>query len=190
MSSSLSFRLGLAFRLGLGVLAISLLASPVQAETRVESLLGTVTKVDTLTSSYVVKTPRDENICEIREVPVYGENQQSDELGSMIIGGLLGSAVGNKLSDSDGAGTAGAVAGALFGRARANKQATDGDIVGYRQQEVCETRRTILEETKTRITGYRIQIEADDRILTLETTEPYNVNDRVELRKQVNYSLR
>ena len=40
-------------------------------------------------------------------MPIYSEGQKSDELGSMIIGGLLGSAVGNKLSDNDGAGAAG-----------------------------------------------------------------------------------
>ena len=46
----------------------------------------------------------------------------------MIIGGLLGSAVGNKLSDSNGAGSAGAVAGALLGREHANKSAQSGKL--------------------------------------------------------------
>ena len=97
--------------------------SPALSETRIETVLGTVTKVDTLTSTYTVKTPKDERICEIRDVPIYSEGQKSDELGSMIIGGLLGSAVGNKLSDNNGAGAAGAVAGALLGRSQANKNA-------------------------------------------------------------------
>ena len=63
--------------------------SPALSETRIETVLGTVTKVDTLTSTYTVKTPKDERICEIRDVPIYSEGQKSDELGSMIIGGLL-----------------------------------------------------------------------------------------------------
>lgn len=164
--------------------------SPALSETRIETVLGTVTKVDTLTSTYTVKTPKDERICEIRDVPIYSEGQKSDELGSMIIGGLLGSAVGNKLSDNNGAGAAGAVAGALLGRSQANKNAKSGEIVGYRQQESCETKRVILEEVRSKITGYRVQIEADGRILNLETSSPLGLNDRVELRKQVSYSLR
>ena len=164
--------------------------SPAFSETRVETVLGTVTKVDTLTSTYTVKTPKDERICEVRDVPIYSEGQKSDELGSMIIGGLLGSAVGNKLSDNNGAGAAGAVAGALLGRSQANKAAKSGEIVGYRQQESCETKRVILEEVRSKITGYRVQVEADGRILNLETSQPLGLNDRVELRKQVSYSLR
>ena len=164
--------------------------SPALSETRIETVLGTVTKVDTLTSTYTVKTPKDERICEIRDVPIYSEGQKSDELGSMIIGGLLGSAVGNKLSDNNGAGAAGAVAGALLGRSQANKNVKSGEIVGYRQQESCETKRVILEEVRSKITGYRVQVEADGRILNLETSSPLGLNDRVELRKQVSYSLR
>ena len=164
--------------------------SPALSETRIETVLGTVTKVDTLTSTYTVKTPKDERICEIRDVPIYSEGQKSDELGSMIIGGLLGSAVGNKLSDNNGAGAAGAVAGALLGRSQANKNAKSGEIIGYRQQESCETKRVILEEVRSKITGYRVQVEADGRILNLETSSPLGLNDRVELRKQVSYSLR
>ena len=164
--------------------------SPALSETRIETVLGTVTKVDTLTSTYTVKTPKDERICEIRDVPIYSEGQKSDELGSMIIGGLLGSAVGNKLSDNNGAGAAGAVAGALLGRSQASKNAKSGEIVGYRQQESCETKRVILEEVRSKITGYRVQVEADGRILNLETSSPLGLNDRVELRKQVSYSLR
>ena len=165
-------------------------ASTSFAETRIESVVGTVTKVDILTQSYIRKTPKDERICAIEEVPVYGEGKQGDEIGSMIIGGLLGSAVGNKLSDNNGAGAAGAVAGALLGRSQANKNAKSGEIVGYRQQESCETKRVILEEVRSKITGYRVQVEADGRILNLETSSPLGLNDRVELRKQVSYSLR
>ena len=175
---------------GVATICSMFVISPAISETRIETVLGTVTHVDTLTSTYTVKTPKDERFCEIRDVPIYGEGQKSDELGSMIIGGLLGSAVGNKLSDNNGAGAAGAVAGALLGRSQANKSAKSGDIVGYRQQETCETKRVILEEVRSKISGYRVQVEADGRILTLESASPLGLDDRVELRKQVSYSLR
>jgi hypothetical protein len=48
----------------------------------------------------------------------------------------------------------------------------------------------MLEEEVTKITGYRLQVEADGRILSLEDPNPANVGDRVEIRKQVNYSLK
>ena len=182
------FRFIQAFALALPLVTLS--ATAVVAETRLENVLGTVTKVDTLTQSYIRKTPKDERICSIEEVPVYGEAQQGDEIGSMIIGGLLGSAVGNKLSDANGGGAAGAVAGALLGRQHAKNSTQHGNIVGYRQQEVCQTKRVMLEEEVTKITGYRLQVEADGRILSLEDPNPANVGDRVEIRKQVNYSLK
>ena len=182
------FRFIKAFALALPLVTLS--ATAAVAETRLESVLGTVTKVDTLTQSYIRKTPKDERICSIEEVPVYGEAQQGDEIGSMIIGGLLGSAVGNKLSDANGGGAAGAVAGALLGRQHAKNSTQQGNIVGYRQQEVCQTKRVMLEEEVTKITGYRLQVEADGRILSLEDPNPANVGDRVEIRKQVNYSLK
>ena len=177
-----------AIALALPIMALSATASI--ADTRIESVLGTVTSVDTMTQSYIRKTPRDERICEIKEVPVYGEGKQGDEIGSMIIGGLLGSAVGNKFSDANGGGAAGAVAGALLGRHHAKNSTQQGNIVGYRQQEECQTKRVLLEEEVTKITGYRLQVEADGRILSLEDTNPASIGDRVEVRKQVSYSLK
>ncbi len=173
-------------------LATAVLASSAafSAETRIESIVGTVTKVDTLTQSFIRKTPTDERVCTIEEVPVYGQGKQNDELGSMIIGGLIGSAVGNKLSDSNGAGAAGAVAGALIGRSHSKNTAQQGSVVGYRQQEVCQTNRVVLEEEVTKITGYRLHVEADGRILTLEDKSAAAVGERVEIRKQVTYSLK
>ena len=159
------------------------------ADTRVESVLGTITKVDALTSSYVRKTPTDERSCETKDVPIYAEAKENNELGSMLLGGLLGSAIGNKLSDSSGAGSAGAVAGALIGRDRAKKNVDSGEIVGYRLQEVCTKRRVVREEIVEKITGYQIQIEADNRILSLEHSRPLSIGDRIEIRKTVTYTI-
>ncbi|MGB1614348.1 MAG: hypothetical protein ACPHCX_06200 [Candidatus Puniceispirillaceae bacterium] len=169
--------------------ALCLLNGPVLAETRYEYVIGTVTDVETLTNSFTRKTPRNERICQIEDVPIYGESQGSSELGSMIIGGLIGSAVGNKLSDNNGAGSAGAVAGALLGRERAKQTAKAGDIVGYRQQEVCQTNRIVQEEVIEKIVGYRIKVEADGRILSLNASRPLSVGDRVEVNKKISYAL-
>ena len=161
------------------------------AETRVETVLGTVTKSDPIRSSYVRKTPKDERVCRTEDVPIYGEPQsgQSD-LGAMIVGGLIGSAIGNKLSDNEGAGAAGTVAGAILGREHAKNSTGKGEIVGYRQQNVCETRTIMTEQTVEEITGYRNTIEIDNKIIMLESERPLAPNERVEIMRQITYSLR
>lgn len=172
-------------------LAMTGFAATAGAETRIETVLGTVTKSDPLTTSYIRKTPTDQRTCRVEEVPVYGESSGgSSDLGAMIVGGLLGSAIGNKASDNDGAGAAGAVAGALLGREHAKKNKQQGEIVGYRQQEICETRTVIVEENIEKVTGYRNRIEVDNKIITLETARPLALNERVEIERQVTYTIR
>ena len=103
------------------LLVASTIAAPtVSAETRIETAIGTVTQSDALTTSYIRETPTDQRTCRNEDVPIYGQAQgESSDLGAMIIGGLIGSAVGNKMSDNVGAGAAGTVAGAILGREHA-----------------------------------------------------------------------
>ena len=169
---------------------------PASAETRIETVLGTVTKSEPIRTSYILKTPSDEKVCETQEVPVYGQasagsNNNHSDLGAMIIGGVIGSAIGNKTSDQDGAGAAGAVVGALLGREHAKKNQQGGQqIVGYRQQEVCNIRKVMIEETIEEVTGYRPRIEGDKRIITVDTQNPLAVNERVEISRKTTYTLR
>ena len=174
----------------------ALMAMPATSETRIETVLGTVTNSDAIRTSYIRKTPSDERVCETQDVPVYGQasagnkNENSD-LGAMIIGGVIGSAIGNKTSDQEGAGAAGAVVGALLGREHAKKKNQGGQqIIGYRQREVCNVRTVMIEETIQEITGYRTRIEVDNRIITVETNNSLSPNERIELTRQTTYSLR
>ena len=176
--------------LSAAILCVAMLGTAT-AETRVETVLGTVTKSDPIRSSYVRKTPMDERVCRTEDVPIYGESKsgQSD-LGAMIVGGLIGSAIGNKLSDNEGAGAAGTVAGAILGREHAKNTNGQGEVVGYRQQNICETRTIMTEQTIEEITGYRNTIEIDNKIIMLESARPLAPNERVEITRQVTYSLR
>jgi len=174
--------------LSLPILALALSAHPAKAETRIETVLGTITSVTPLTTNIVRETPKTERICTEEKVPIYAKGSNDGELGGLIIGGLIGSAVGNKLSDSNGAGAAGAVAGALLGREQSKKN--KGKIVGYEQQTVCSENQILVSETIERVTGYRLKIEADDRILQVEVPDNRKVGERVELRKEISYSLR
>lgn len=165
-------------------------AAPASAETRIETVIGTVTSSSALKSSYIRKTPREDRVCRTQDVPIYGsaKSGQSD-LGAMIVGGLIGSAIGNKMSDNNGAGAAGTVAGAILGREHA-KKTQKGEIVGYKQQNICETQTVMTEQTVEEITGYRNTIEVDNKIITIETASPLNLNDRIEINRQITYSLR
>ena len=180
-------------------LAVStLMATPAVSETLIETVVGTVTNSDPIRTSYIRKTPSDEKVCETQDVPIYGQasasnNNENSDLGAMIIGGVIGSAIGNKTSDQEGAGAAGAVVGALLGREHAKKKNQDGggqQIIGYRQQQVCNVRTVMIEETIQEITGYRSRIEVDNRIITIETSNPLSANERVELTRQTSHSLR
>ena len=51
----------------------------------------------------------------------------------------------------------------IAGLEHANKSAQSGNIIGYRQQEVCQTNRVVHEEVVEKVVGYRIKVEADGR---------------------------
>ena len=194
MADSRNMR-GVTFGLAIATTA-TLMAGTVPAafaETRIETVIGTVSGADPIRTSYIRKTPKDERICQTQDVPVYGEtagNNESD-LGAMIIGGVIGSAIGNKTSDNEGAGAAGAVVGALLGREHAKKNQGGGrQIIGYRQQEVCNIRTVMTEQTVEEITGYRVRIEVDGKIISLESKRPRNLGERVEINRKTTYSLR
>jgi uncharacterized protein YcfJ len=160
------------------------------AETRVETVVGTVVDTMTLTSTYIRKTPSDQRTCRTDDVPIYAQQESGTELGSMIIGGLIGSAVGNKFSNNDGAGAAGTVAGALIGREHSKNKQKNSRIIGYKQQETCSVTTVMLEENVSEITGYRNEIEVDGKIIKLESKSPLTVGSRVEVVRRTSYSLR
>ena len=194
MADSRNMR-GVTFGLAIATTA-TLMAGTVPAafaETRIETVIGTVSGADPIRTSYIRKTPKDERICQTQDVPVYGEtagNNESD-LGAMIIGGMIGSAIGNKTSDNEGAGAAGAVVGALLGGEHAKKNQGGGQqIISYRQQEVCNIRTVMTEQTVEEITGYRVRIEVDGKIISLESKRPRNLGERVEINRKTTYSLR
>ena len=168
----------------------SLISSSATAETRFETVVGTVVDTITLTSTYVRKTPTEKRTCRNDDVPIYAEQEGASEIGSMIIGGLIGSAVGNKFSNNDGAGAAGTVAGALIGREHSKNKQKNSRIVGYKQQETCSVTTVMLEENISEITGYRNHIEVDGKIVKLESKSPLIVGSRVEVVRRVSYSLR
>jgi uncharacterized protein YcfJ len=182
-----------ALGLMMGTMALATLPSQAMADqTAIRTMTGTVNNVEILTSTYIRKTPVSERVCKIEDVPIYGQNQNSGEdteLGSMIIGGLIGSAVGNQLTDADGAGTFGAVTGAILGREHNKNKQKSSNIVGYRQEEVCTIEKSTREERVEEVTGYRLTIDVNDEVVTLKSSQRYDVGDLINIRTRTTYSL-
>lgn len=160
--------------------------------TSIDSVVGTVGYVETLKSTYVQETSVPQRVCRVENVPIYAQSgQQSDGLGGLIVGGLIGSAVGNGLTSKDGAGTVGAVAGALIGRDIANKNnAANQQIVGYQEKNVCENITTIREDLIETVTGYRLEVMVDGESITLDSNRSYRTGDQIYLNRKTTYSLR
>jgi uncharacterized protein YcfJ len=172
------------------LLSAILFSAAADADTRVDTVVGTVVDTITLTSTYIRKTPTDQRSCRTEDVPIYAEQEGGSELGSMIIGGLIGSAIGNKMSDNEGAGAAGTVAGALIGREHAKNKNKPSRIVGYKQQEICSTSTVMREETVNEVTGYRNHIEIGGQIIKIQTKTPLMVGSRIDVQRTTTYSLR
>jgi|DEB0MinimDraft_6_1074348.scaffolds.fasta_scaffold05055_7 uncharacterized protein YcfJ len=100
------------------------------------------------------------NTCEMVQVPIYGtaEQEGGDIIGSLIIGSLIGGAIGNNVSDADGAGAAGAVLGGIIGANEATKKkSTNNNIIGYREQEKCKT--TWINSQEEHLSHYSVEYE-------------------------------
>ena len=158
-------------------------------QTTFNTIVGNVKNVEILTSTYIRKTPVEEKVCTVEDVPIYEESKGGDELGGLIIGGLLGSAVGNQISGADGAGTVGAVTGALIGREHAKNKKTTGKVIGYRQEETCRIEKRVREERIEEVTGYRLTINVDGEIVTLKSSSSYDQGDEIKIRRKTTYSL-
>tara|TARA_B100001057_G_C22667035_1_gene878270 strand:+ start:263 stop:814 length:552 start_codon:yes stop_codon:yes gene_type:complete len=170
---------------------ILLISGSVSANTSSETVLGDVISVIERTREVIRQTPLTERVCEDKDVPVYGSNgQQKNDLGSMIIGGIIGSAIGNKMSDSEGAGAAGTVAGAIIGKATSDESnKKNQEIVGYNRTRSCENVKTVTQQTIQEVIGYRLTINVDGKFIDIDTQTKYLPGSQITVTKTVNYSV-
>lgn len=112
--------------------------------------------------------------------------------GSMILGGLIGAAVGNQIGSGDGrraATVAGAIIGSAIGHDAADRRAARGyePYGAYRGEprsyevERCDTR--YEDEWEERVDGYRVTYDYHGQIRT--TRLPYDPGDRMRVRVDV-----
>ena len=144
------------------------------AQTINDTRTGYVTGVETVWMQRVIHEPVTTTSCHTNRA--YSDFQGN--VGDVVIGGLIGSAIGNKLSDKHGAGSI----GALFGAAAAIDRFSD-------KRRVCHDQISYQKTTEDFADHYLVHVRADGRDLTFRSDRRYRVNQRVSLSVSSNYGL-
>ena len=101
-----------------------------------------------------------------------GSNQtRSNDFANIAVGGLIGSVIGNKLSDVHGAGTIGALFGSMMAINSPQKHQTD----------TCYEKTYYSNKKISKFSHYNIQVRTKRRITNIQSTTPYNVHDVIYL---------
>jgi len=157
----------------------AVLSSVIATQAFAQDNYATITNVTPNYNTQVIRNPVQE--CQIIDVPVYGRvgggASGSDVLGGMIIGGLLGKGV----TGNDKGAAAGAVLGGIIS---ADKNQGKQQIVGYRQEQQCNTYYT--EERVNTIKNYTIRYEWNGVVGKSFTYNRYNVGDRIPVSVSIN----
>ena len=149
-------------------------ASHAGAQTINYTRIGYVTAVETVWMQQVIHEPVTTTSCHTNRA----HSSFHGNVGDVVIGGLIGSAIGNKLSDKHGAGSL----GALFGAATAMHRSSD-------KRRVCHDQTSYRKTTEDIADHYLVHVRADGRDLTFRSDRRYRVNQRVSLSISSNYGL-
>jgi len=148
-----------------------------------------VVDVDPIVRQVRISTPRRECYTETRYETVEHRPAARGSAGAMILGGVIGAALGNQIGSGDGrraATVAGAVIGTAVGHDVGDKRSAGYSNSGYVEErpyevERCDTR--VSQEYEERVDGYRVTYEYNGRTFT--TQLPYDPGDRIRVRVDV-----
>ena len=132
-----------------------------------------------ITQQVVQKVPEQQ--CSIVDVPIYGSTSGGAS-GSDILGGIIGGGIIGKVITNDDKGAAvGAILGAM---SQADKKKGNQQIVGYRQQQQCNT--IYIETVADKIVGYSTSFkDTDGETHTFRTSSQYAIGTIVFLKKTI-----
>jgi uncharacterized protein YcfJ len=148
--------------------------SQASAQTINETRTGYVTAVETVWTQRIINEPVTTTSCHTNQA----HSGFHRNMGDVVIGGLVGSAIGNKLSDRHGAGSL----GALFGAVTAIDRSSD-------KRSVCHDQTSYRKTTEDIADHYLVHVRTEGRILTFRSNHRYRVNQRVSLSVSSNYGL-
>jgi len=116
--------------------------------------------------------------CSIEQVPIYAEQKGQGATGlDVLFGALFGGLAGKALTDKDEGAAAGAVIGGVV--AAEAGRATQLQIVGYEEQEICMTR--YVERTGSVVKDYTVRFEWNGHTGRGTTKTPYQVGDLIDV---------
>jgi len=125
---------------------------------------GIVLEVTPVNITEIVSKPYIRKTC--NEVNTNYLNNFSD----IAIGGLIGSVIGNKISNNHGSGTIGAVFGSLIAASNSNNIAQD-----------CYEQTYYLNQNIQQFSHYNIKVRTKRRILNIQSSTHYNIHDVIYL---------
>ena len=149
-------------------------ASQAGVQTINETRTGYVTGVETVWTQRIINEPVTTRSCHTKQ----SHSGFHSNMGDVVIGGLVGSAIGNKLSDKHGAGSLGALFGAVTAMERSPSK-----------HSVCKDQTSYRQTTEDIADHYLVHVRADGRNLTFRSNHRYRVNQRVSLSVSSNYGL-
>ena len=149
-------------------------ASQASAQTINETRTGYVTAVETVWTQRIINEPVTTTSCHTNQA----RSGFHRNMGDVVIGGLVGSAIGNKLSDRHGAGSLGALLGAVTAMDRSSDK-----------RSVCHDQTSYRKTTEDIADHYLVHVRTEGRILTFRSNHRYRVNQRVSLSVSSNYGL-
>ena len=128
---------------------------------------GVVVKVTPISEQKIYQKPRYKKVC-------HKNNNHDQKTANMIIGGIVGSVIGNHISGKDGAGTIGAVFGSLIGSEHGNSYETVN----------CYEETFYTTEVQNIISYYRIKVRTRNGFMRIKSSHSYNVHDVISLNKR------
>ena len=121
---------------------------------------GVVVNVIPIYQNQVLKTPYYKKICS-------QNHHNPNKVGNILIGGLIGSVIGNKISDNHGAGTIGAVFGSLVG----------ADYKNNNVSQTCQYTNDYILENRSVFSHYKIKVRTKRGYRALNSKTQYKLHD-------------
>ncbi|MES2672714.1 MAG: glycine zipper 2TM domain-containing protein [Pseudomonadota bacterium] len=133
---------------------------------------GRVVDARPIYQSVAIEVPQE--TCRVETVARTEHRRGGDSLGSTVVGGLVGAAIGHEIGNGRDGATA---VGGLIGAAIGNDRGKGARVVSYSDREVCDTHyRT---EYENRIIGYDVSYRYEGR--TYQTRTDRHPGERVSV---------
>ena len=59
----------------------------------------------------------------------------------------------------------------------------------FEEKEICRIQKTLHTETIEKVSGYRLTIEIDGELISINSNRSYRPGEIISIRKEVNYSI-